>query len=130
MHTFHAMAFAVDQFLMNFPDIKTEVFFSYLPLCHVAERMLVECGTIFTGSTVYFVESIDSFAANLAHTQPTVFLAVPREPVPPRIVRMGETATRDGGGGPRRAPQPQAQAAGPIAVRPVHHASGLVQAPR
>lgn len=78
MHTFHAMAFAVDQFLMNFPDIKTEVFFSYLPLCHVAERMLVECGTIFTGSTVYFVESIDSFAANLAHTQPTVFLAVPR----------------------------------------------------
>lgn len=32
----------------------------------------------FTGSTVYFVESLDTFAANLAHTQPTVFLAVPR----------------------------------------------------
>ncbi|MFZ6025434.1 MAG: AMP-binding protein [Bacteroidota bacterium] len=78
MHTYHAMAFAVGEFLNNFPDIKKEVFFSYLPLCHVAERMLVECGTIFTGSTVYFVESLDTFAVNLAHTQPTVFLAVPR----------------------------------------------------
>jgi long-chain acyl-CoA synthetase len=78
MHTYHAMAFAVDAFLKNFPSIQTEIFFSYLPLCHVAERMLVECGTIFTGSTVYFVESLDTFAANLAYTQPTVFLAVPR----------------------------------------------------
>lgn len=78
MHTYHAMSFAVHAFLDNFPEIKKEIFFSYLPLCHVAERMLVECGTIFTGSTVYFVESLDTFAANLAHTQPTVFLAVPR----------------------------------------------------
>lgn len=78
MHTYHAMAFAVQTFLNNFPAIQTEIFFSYLPLCHVAERMLVECGTIFTGSTVYFVESLDTFAANLAYTQPTVFLAVPR----------------------------------------------------
>ena len=78
MHTFHAMSFAVNTFLESFPDIKQEIFFSYLPLCHVAERMLVECGTIFTGGTVYFVESLDTFARNLAETQPTVFLAVPR----------------------------------------------------
>ncbi len=78
MHTFYAMGFAVDAFLISYPDIKQEIFFSYLPLCHVAERMLVECGTIFTGSTVYFVESMDTFAKNLADTRPTVFLAVPR----------------------------------------------------
>lgn len=78
MHTYHAMSFAVHEFLNNFPSIKKEIFFSYLPLCHVAERMLVECGTIFTGSTVYFVESLDTFATNLANTRPTVFLAVPR----------------------------------------------------
>lgn len=78
MHTYHAMSFAVHEFLNNFPSIKKEIFFSYLPLCHVAERMLVECGTIFTGSTVYFVESLDTFATNLANTKPTVFLAVPR----------------------------------------------------
>ncbi|MBI2284345.1 MAG: AMP-binding protein [Bacteroidetes bacterium] len=78
MHTFYAVAYAVDAFLVSYPEIKEEIFFSYLPLCHVAERMLVECGTIFTGSTVYFVESMDSFAANLSHTKPTIFLAVPR----------------------------------------------------
>jgi long-chain acyl-CoA synthetase len=78
MHSFHAMGFAVDAFLKSYPDIKEEIFFSYLPLCHVAERMLVECGTIFTGSTVYFVESMETFAKNLANTKPTVFLAVPR----------------------------------------------------
>lgn len=78
MHTYYAIAFAVDAFLISYPDIKEEIFFSYLPLCHVAERMLVECGAIFTGSTVYFVESMDTFAKNLADTKPTVFLAVPR----------------------------------------------------
>jgi long-chain acyl-CoA synthetase len=78
MHTFHAVAFAVDSFLRSYPNLKDEVFFSYLPLCHVAERMLVECGAVFTGSTVYFVESMDTFSKNLQDTQPTVFLAVPR----------------------------------------------------
>jgi len=78
MHSFHAVGFAVDSFLKSYPTLKQEIFFSYLPLCHVAERMLVECGAIFTGSTVYFVESMDTFAKNLADTKPTVFLAVPR----------------------------------------------------
>ena len=78
MHTFNAVAFAVNSFLKSYPEIQNEVFFSYLPLCHVAERMLVECGTVFTGSTVFFVESMDTFAQNLAYTKPTVFLAVPR----------------------------------------------------
>ncbi len=78
MHTFQAVAFAVDSFLKSYPEIQNEIFFSYLPLCHVAERMLVECGTVFTGSTVYFVESMDTFAQNLSYTKPTVFLAVPR----------------------------------------------------
>lgn len=78
MHNHAATAYAVDAFLKSYPHLKKETFFSYLPLCHVAERMLVECGAIFTGSTIYFVESMDTFAANLAHTQPTIFLAVPR----------------------------------------------------
>ena len=78
MNSHRAIGFAVDAFLKSYPHLHKETFFSYLPLCHVAERMLVECGGIFTGSTIYFVESMDTFAANLAHTQPTVFLAVPR----------------------------------------------------
>jgi len=78
MHSFHAMSFAAQSFLDSNPKFINEIFFSYLPLCHVAERMLVECGAIFTGGTIYFVESMDTFSANLQHTKPTVFLAVPR----------------------------------------------------
>lgn len=73
---------AIDNALSHaFPIMKTgqnERFFSYLPLSHIAERMLVEHGTIYNGASVYFSESLDKFAGNLAHAQPTVFLAVPR----------------------------------------------------
>jgi long-chain acyl-CoA synthetase len=78
MLSFHNMSFAVDAFLKTVPPLFQERFFSYLPLCHVAERMLVECGALYTGSTIYFVESMEKFSQNLQHTQPTIFLAVPR----------------------------------------------------
>ena len=78
MHTYYSMNFAVAAFLKANPTIQKEIFFSYLPLCHVAEKMLVECGAIFSGSCIYFVESMDRFSKNLSDTQPTVFLAVPR----------------------------------------------------
>lgn len=78
MHTYESMNFAVAAFLKANPAIQSEIFFSYLPLCHVAEKMLVECGTIFTGSSMYFVESMERFSINLQDTKPTIFLAVPR----------------------------------------------------
>jgi long-chain acyl-CoA synthetase len=78
MHSFKSSSFAVMQFLEVFDDFDHEIFFSYLPLCHVAERMLVQFGVLYTGGTVYFVESLDSFSKNLSDTQPTIFLAVPR----------------------------------------------------
>lgn len=53
-------------------------FFSYLPLSHIAERMLVEMGVIYNGASVYFSESIEKFPQDLAHAEPTIFLAVPR----------------------------------------------------
>ncbi|MEY2905231.1 MAG: hypothetical protein RJA52_1247 [Bacteroidota bacterium] len=53
-------------------------FFSFLPLNHIAERMIVEVACIFTGGTIYFAESLDSFAYNLKKASPTLFMAVPR----------------------------------------------------
>ncbi|MBK8443221.1 MAG: AMP-binding protein [Sphingobacteriales bacterium] len=53
-------------------------FFSYLPLNHIAERMIIECAALMTGGTVYFAESIDTFAKNLQSAQPNIFLGVPR----------------------------------------------------
>jgi long-chain acyl-CoA synthetase len=59
-------------------EFDKERFFSYLPLSHIAERMLIELGALYTGSTIYFSESLEKFPQNLMDTQPTIFLAVPR----------------------------------------------------
>lgn len=53
-------------------------FFSYLPLCHIAERNIVEAAGVSTGSVTYFADSLDTFAVNLQNASPTHFLAVPR----------------------------------------------------
>ena len=53
-------------------------FFSYLPLNHIAERVVVEHTCFRFGGTISFAESLDTFSENLQATQPTVFFAVPR----------------------------------------------------
>jgi long-chain acyl-CoA synthetase len=53
-------------------------FFSYLPLSHIAERILIEMGGIYSGAAIHFSESLEKFPQNLMDTQPTIFLAVPR----------------------------------------------------
>ena len=53
-------------------------FISYLPLCHIAERNIVEFACIAAGGTIYFVENLSTFKENLFQANPTHFLAVPR----------------------------------------------------
>lgn len=52
--------------------------FSYLPLAHVAERVLVELHSLYSGATIGFNGSKDSFTDDLREIRPTFFLAVPR----------------------------------------------------
>lgn len=53
-------------------------FFSYLPLNHIAERVVVEANALSYGGTISFTESLTRFAQNLKDTRPTVFFGVPR----------------------------------------------------
>lgn len=79
VHNFLAFSFAATYALKEMKDLSdNERFFSYLPLSHVAERMLVEMGGIYTGGMISFAESLEDFVENLKDTKPTVFLAVPR----------------------------------------------------
>lgn len=57
---------------------KPHTLFSYLPLCHVGERVAVETAAIYSGGTISFVESLDTFVQNLQDTRPTIFFGVPR----------------------------------------------------
>lgn len=51
--------------------------FSYLPLAHVAERLIANAGLVL-GAEISFAESLDTFASDLESTQPHIFFAVPR----------------------------------------------------
>lgn len=53
-------------------------YFSYLPLSHIAERIGIEIGSIYSGGCISFPESLDTFAEDLASVKPTMFMAVPR----------------------------------------------------
>lgn len=59
-------------------DKEESVFFSFLPLNHIAERTAVELMCMISGGNISFAESLDTFAKNLNETQPTLFFAVPR----------------------------------------------------
>lgn len=64
---------------------------SFLPVCHVYERMLLYLYQI-TGVSIYFAESIDTIGDNLKEVKPDVFTAVPRllEKVFDKIIAKGE----------------------------------------
>jgi long-chain acyl-CoA synthetase len=55
-----------------------EQILSYLPLCHIAEKIFSIFLPIGTGATANFAESIDTVLENLREVQPTIFLGVPR----------------------------------------------------
>ncbi|SHI21202.1 AMP-binding protein [Ferrimonas marina] len=51
---------------------------SYLPLAHITERVYIMGSSFYTGMTVYFAESLDTFVEDVKVAQPTFFLSVPR----------------------------------------------------
>ncbi|MDG2262712.1 MAG: AMP-binding protein, partial [Actinomycetota bacterium] len=51
---------------------------TYLPLCHVAERIFSTWTLVSAGPSLNFAESIETVTENLREVQPTIFFAVPR----------------------------------------------------
>ncbi len=66
----------------RFPDRRVpgpdDLIVTYLPLCHVAERIFSTWTLCISGASLNFAESIDTVTINLREIQPTVFFAVPR----------------------------------------------------
>jgi long-chain acyl-CoA synthetase len=50
---------------------------SFLPMCHIYERMLLYL-YIYSGTQIYFAESLETIGDNLKEIQPSVMTAVPR----------------------------------------------------
>lgn len=51
---------------------------SFLPLCHIFERMGGHYTMFHSGATIAYAESIDTVPQNLAEVQPTLLVSVPR----------------------------------------------------
>ncbi len=78
MHSFQGMMFAAREFAKEIKIFSDDRFISYLPLAHVAERMVTELIPLHLGAQVSFVDSLDTFVADIKCAKPTIFLAVPR----------------------------------------------------
>ncbi|MDX1369446.1 AMP-binding protein [Pseudomonas sp.] len=78
MHNFSNLGFAASRATELFGVGEDDRVLSYLPLCHVAERMFVELASIYSGQTVFFAESLESFLDDLKRARPTVIFGVPR----------------------------------------------------
>ena len=63
--------------LQNTPDPSSRIAFSFLPLCHAYERMLVFLYQ-FLGMSVYYAQNLGTIGENIKEVNPTMMSAVPR----------------------------------------------------
>jgi long-chain acyl-CoA synthetase len=75
-------------------DEGTSVALSFLPICHIFERVILYIYQYYSVS-IYFAESIEKLSENIKEVKPTVFSVVPRllEKVYDKIIAKGEDLT-------------------------------------
>jgi long-chain acyl-CoA synthetase len=78
MHSFDNFAWSVTSGLKRIELGDDARMLSYLPLAHVAERMLVEHAWLAKNLHVFFADSLETFALDLQRARPTAFFSVPR----------------------------------------------------
>ena len=80
----------------NQPPGPEDQILTYLPLCHVAERIFSTWTMAVCGTVLNFAESIETVQENLREGHPTLFFAVPRiwEKLHAGIMIRGLDATR------------------------------------
>ena len=83
MHMHQTPGLVIPRILMGVKAVQGAVqgenrFFSFLPMSHAAERIMVEMLSLYTNSPISFSEGQETFADELRSVQPTFFFAVPR----------------------------------------------------
>ena len=73
----------------------TDIFLSFLPLCHVFERMAGHFLAASCGATIAYADSIDTVAENMGEVHPSIMTSVPRlyEKIYARILENVETGS-------------------------------------
>jgi long-chain acyl-CoA synthetase len=88
---------SVESLLETIPMCDTDVSFSYLPYCHVAERISGLYNRLYAGAAAYFVADMTKLWDYMTEVRPTVFASLPRffEKMHARIMSDLERVTTD-----------------------------------
>jgi long-chain acyl-CoA synthetase len=88
---------SVESLRATIPVYDTDVAFSYLPYCHVAERISGLYNRLYAGAAAYFVDDITKLWEYMIELKPTVFASLPRffEKVHARVVSDLERASKE-----------------------------------
>ena len=92
---------SVESLRRTIPIYDTDVSFSYLPFCHVAERISGLYNRLHAGASAYFVDDLARLGEYMLEVKPTVFASLPRffEKIYARIVADGSMHVKDYFGG-------------------------------
>jgi long-chain acyl-CoA synthetase len=88
---------SVESLRATTPIYDSDVAFSYLPYCHVAERISGLYNRLYAGAAAYFVDDLSRLWDYMLELKPTVFASLPRffEKVHARVVSDLEQASLD-----------------------------------
>jgi long-chain acyl-CoA synthetase len=78
MHSQGGLIYATRSAVHNLPQSALDERICFLPLCHIAERIIGAYSAILSGATLNFVESPETFAENVREVAPHILFAVPR----------------------------------------------------
>lgn len=84
---------SVESLRQTIPIFDTDVSFSYLPFCHVAERISGLYNRLYSGASAYFVDDLARLGEYMLEVKPTVFASLPRffEKIHARVISDTES---------------------------------------
>lgn len=69
---------SIESLRRSVPIFDTDISFSYLPGCHVAERISGIYNRLYNGAPAYFVDDLSRLYEYMLEVKPTVFASLPR----------------------------------------------------
>jgi long-chain acyl-CoA synthetase len=78
MHSHAGLVYSMRNAVKGLPQDERDERMCFLPLCHIAERMVGAYAALYSGAVLNFVENPDTVAENVREIAPTIFFAVPR----------------------------------------------------
>ena len=78
MQSHAGLVFSVRQANIRLPKLEVDERMCFLPLCHIAERIIGEYSSVYSGCVLNFVENPDTIPENVREISPTFLFAVPR----------------------------------------------------